>query len=577
MSQHDINIANGNGLQIRQDMNDAIAAIVSNSSGTTEPTTTFAYQWWADTTSGLLKLRNAANNAWITVGTLASTSLGLANTTGATFTGALLAAVGLVSAPGVAFDGDSDTGFYWVSANTWGLVSGGVEYLRISSAGITFLGTGAVALPSGTTGQRPGSPVNGMIRYSLTSNSLEAYINSTWSPVPIVDAYPFLTSDLADVVEVVPLRTFDFSSFNATTPLFPQFPWSAPVKLTNPTTLPTGNGSSVAVTPNGEYLAVGNSTTTPFVTIYKRKGTEFVKIADPATLPAGGVTGVAFSQNGEFLLCSHGTTPFMTCYQRTVGTDTFTKLTNPVTLPAAQGNGAAISPNGEFFAIAHTTTPFFSCYQRSGATLTKIANPSTLPTGTGQDAAWSPDGRFLAIAHSTTPFISIYERTAGTTLTKLSNPASLPPDNCFGVAWSNDGNYLALSHATSPFCTVYTRSGTTFTKMVAGNTSQFSDSADFPTGQGNGVAFSLDGTYMAVAHSTTPFISVYLLTSGKWVKQTDPATLPAGNGIGVCWNYEREMLFVAHNTSPNVTMYQTASDMPNSSVIILKKIYREGV
>lgn len=76
MSQHDYNLANAAGAAFRADANDALAAIVSNNSGATAPSTTFPYQWWADTTTGLLKIRNAANSAWITVGTLASTLLG---------------------------------------------------------------------------------------------------------------------------------------------------------------------------------------------------------------------------------------------------------------------------------------------------------------------------------------------------------------------------------------------------------------------------------------------------------------------------------------------------------------------
>ena len=43
--------------------------------------------WWADTSAGLLKQRNAANSAWITIGTLASTNLGLATLASPTFTG----------------------------------------------------------------------------------------------------------------------------------------------------------------------------------------------------------------------------------------------------------------------------------------------------------------------------------------------------------------------------------------------------------------------------------------------------------------------------------------------------------
>lgn len=77
MAQHDYIIANQSGAGFRSDLNNGLAAIVSNNSGAAQPSTTYAYQWWADTTTGLLKIRNAANNAWITVGTLASVNLGL--------------------------------------------------------------------------------------------------------------------------------------------------------------------------------------------------------------------------------------------------------------------------------------------------------------------------------------------------------------------------------------------------------------------------------------------------------------------------------------------------------------------
>ena len=87
MAQHDYIIANQSGAAFRSDLNSGLAAIVSQNSGATQPSTTYAYQWWADTTTGLLKIRNAANNAWITVGTLADANLGLATLASPTFTG----------------------------------------------------------------------------------------------------------------------------------------------------------------------------------------------------------------------------------------------------------------------------------------------------------------------------------------------------------------------------------------------------------------------------------------------------------------------------------------------------------
>jgi len=76
MSQHDMNLANASGAAFRADLNDALVALVGQNSGATAPSTTFAYMLWADTTTGLLNIRNAANSGWITLGTIASAYLG---------------------------------------------------------------------------------------------------------------------------------------------------------------------------------------------------------------------------------------------------------------------------------------------------------------------------------------------------------------------------------------------------------------------------------------------------------------------------------------------------------------------
>lgn len=580
MSQHDYNLINAPGLSFRNDLNLALLAIVSNNSGATEPATTFSLQFWADTTLSKLRLRNGANNAWIEIGDLTQTNLGFAALSGPTMVGALLAAIGLVSAPGISFAGDVDSGFYWISANTWGLVANGVEYMRISTAGITMKGTGATTLASGTTAQRPGTPVNGMIRYNTDLTNLDVYVNGAWKTLPGVSAYPFTTTDLADKVEAVIIPPSDFGGVNSTTQVYPQFPWSAPVKISNPATLPAGNGSACAMTLNSEFVTIGHSTT-PFFSNYQRKGTELVKLANPVTLPASAVVDAAYSQSGEFLAVATATTPFIQIYQRATGTSIWVKLANPATLPAGAATGVAWSPNSEFLTVTHASSPFCTVYQRSGTTFTKLIGASsqfssTLPTGQGNGAAWSSDGRFMMVAHTSSPYLSVYERTLGTTFTKISNPATLPASDGLGCAISNDGIYFALTVSSSPYCLVYSRSGTTLTKMVAGDTSQFCDSAELPTGQGNRVAFSLDGSHMTVAHNTSPYITDYILTSGEWEKQTNPSTLPAGNALGVCWQSEREFLLVANTTTPFLVLYQTASDMSADSVVIIKKIPRAG-
>ena len=71
MATHDYVLDNATGANFRADLNLALAAIVSNNSNSSAPSTTYAYQWWADTTANILKIRNSANDAWISLFTLA--------------------------------------------------------------------------------------------------------------------------------------------------------------------------------------------------------------------------------------------------------------------------------------------------------------------------------------------------------------------------------------------------------------------------------------------------------------------------------------------------------------------------
>lgn len=67
MSQHDFEIANQGFPSFRSDLNSGLQALASNSAGATEPSTTYAYQMWYDSTANLLKMRNTDNDAWITL------------------------------------------------------------------------------------------------------------------------------------------------------------------------------------------------------------------------------------------------------------------------------------------------------------------------------------------------------------------------------------------------------------------------------------------------------------------------------------------------------------------------------
>lgn len=96
MSQNDFVIANQAASSARADINGALQALASCSSGSTAPSTTYANMLWYDTNTNILKIRSEADDAWISVNYLnqsANTSNILDDTqvvnTGGTQTGLL--------------------------------------------------------------------------------------------------------------------------------------------------------------------------------------------------------------------------------------------------------------------------------------------------------------------------------------------------------------------------------------------------------------------------------------------------------------------------------------------------------
>ena len=123
MATHDYVLANASGAAFRTDLNNALAAIVSNNSSSSEPSTKYAYQWWADTNTGILKIRNSANNGWVELLQL---------------DGTLTLEDGSVSTPGLAFRDDLNTGVFSSGADTFNIAVGGVERVKMGTTAVVF-------------------------------------------------------------------------------------------------------------------------------------------------------------------------------------------------------------------------------------------------------------------------------------------------------------------------------------------------------------------------------------------------------------------------------------------------------
>ena len=84
----DKNLANQSGANFRSELNTILSAIASNNSGHQRQTSGTKVAFFVDTsaTPATYKIRNSANNGYITIGPV-QTNFGLAALSGATFTG----------------------------------------------------------------------------------------------------------------------------------------------------------------------------------------------------------------------------------------------------------------------------------------------------------------------------------------------------------------------------------------------------------------------------------------------------------------------------------------------------------
>ena len=175
MATHDYVIANGTGAAVRSDLNNALAAIVSNNSSSSEPGTTYAYQWWADTNANVLKIRNSSNDGWITLREL---------------DGTMLIPDGSAALPGLAFADDLNTGIYSGAANQIGFTTDGVERFKIQTAESVF--------------NDPSNDINFRVESSTKSHMLfvdagndRVGINAS-APARTLDVNGFIRSDGTD-------------------------------------------------------------------------------------------------------------------------------------------------------------------------------------------------------------------------------------------------------------------------------------------------------------------------------------------------------------------------------------------
>jgi hypothetical protein len=183
-------------------------------------------------------------------------------------------------------------------------IEGNIIKSTVTNANITLkpIGTGVVyinsdqslVLPVGNNSQRPGTPVNGMIRYNSQLGRYEGYNNGYWltmSGVADSDGNTYITAELTPGANDNTLRFYADGNLMVTidsTKFFAERLQTSNLDIQNNTISSISTGSDINLTPSGSgsvrvgNLSIKNNTITNIVsgaiTEFAQTGTGYVKI-----------------------------------------------------------------------------------------------------------------------------------------------------------------------------------------------------------------------------------------------------------------------------------------------------------
>lgn len=191
MSQHDFSIANQGFPAFRSDLNDALAALASSSSGDVAPSTTYANQFWYDTANNALKQRNEANTDWISlfvvdqstgVLTFASPVLGsaIATTQDSADDSTKVATTAFVKSVGAVsyglFRKTDPTIVAWTKTGNFTAETATVIYVEVNGSLKTIASGASITMPTATAG-------TDYAIWAKPDGTLEATSNHTSPPI----------------------------------------------------------------------------------------------------------------------------------------------------------------------------------------------------------------------------------------------------------------------------------------------------------------------------------------------------------------------------------------------------------
>ncbi len=373
--------------------------------------------------------------------------------------------------------------------------------------------------------------------------------------------------------------------------------------------------NSIAWSPDGQYLAAGQNTTglPAQMVLYRFDRTlgelvpvTIISIGNSGNNGSGfGISSVAWSPDGEYLAIggfnlSAPTTQALYIYKFDGSTETFTEII--ALTPSGVGDidivsMASWSPDGKYLAVGvaitfSATGPVLFVYRfdKVAQTLTLVASAKDAAAGDEVNTLhWSPDGKYVAIGGrlATGVPLVIYSFNESTEL--LTEVDSASPDGITGpiaivdsVAWSPDGQFLAVGVDDSSqvlahqlFIYTFSRTTQTLTQVEAIRPSAISDTNVVIT-----LSWSPDSNYLAIGGVMDSDNDVFLYKfNHATLKLTEVDSVNPGDGLAnsinsVRWSPDGGYLGVSgrinrltDETIDNIYIY-TALVFPMNNVVM---------
>jgi hypothetical protein len=446
---------------------------------------------------------------------------------------------------------------------------------------LTVGGTGAVALQSGTTAQRP-TPTNGLIRYNTDLTALEAYIGGTWASLG--------TANLSYVIEDVSTTTYTFvaadqskikrftnaSGCSATIPASLGTGWnclwersSAAGSLTfvaSSTTLRAANGSGSLVASVGFAGAVIPEATD----VYQISGELGTAVAAAYVVEDVSTTTYTFvaadlSKLKRFTNASGCTatipaslgTGWNCLWETSSGAGALTFAASSTTLRAANGSGSLIASVGEAGAIIPEATDVYLISGQLGP------GAIILPAGTTSltPLTYASGTNLTTVAAGNTEFdgVNFYQ-----TIDTTSGRGAVPVEQYFhltaaGSNISTIANFFGTTSNISLVANAYYEIEIVcfFLKTTANTVTWTFTNSSAPTSQN--IYLEMSPLTGIVNSPTTNTLTTTMLI-GQWYNDTTAArTITTGSLTTAVNHYARFRIWLRNGSGTNLKIQATAN------------------